>query len=169
MEKGSWFWFSIAFSCHRWGPLHLIPTPTTCYHCSRSSSQDKPGSSAQISTWWWQTRAVLPGGQWVVHLLSSPAACCSGLLALPCLFPAPQLESLCLKQGFWVKRVQSESSLISLWLSSHQETEGPCLNKQWMGWRPHPPAPCRSARAPSELQGRIAPGTNPKPFTLQSK
>lgn len=62
-------------------------------------------------------------------------------LLWPAFYPALQLRSLCLKQAPWVKWAQSESNLTSLWLFSHQETEGPCLNKGRVGWRPHPALP----------------------------
>lgn len=68
VEKETWFWFSIFFSCHSWEPPHTIPM--TCHCHPHSSQQDMVGGSPQVSAWWWERQAVLPKEVWVVHLWS---------------------------------------------------------------------------------------------------
>lgn len=168
MGKKTWFWFHIAFCCHSWGPPHLIPR--ICHCRLHSSQQDKVGSSPRISTWWWKTQAVLPRGAWVVHPLSSPAAHCSGLLALASFLPTSSSGVTLPKTGSpgWNGLSQRATWLVADFPPTRWQ-KGPVWRRGV--WDGDPIRLCH--RSPSrstlcnlqETAARLS-CTNPKPFTL---
>lgn len=163
---GKVFWFSIAFSF--WGPPHLTPAPITSIVILIL-----PTGTSLVACWLsarlWEMEAAILGEAWVVCPWALPLL--TGLLFTH-LFSwghSAWHRFLC------VKWAQSETNLTSRWLSSLagdwrvMSEWGVCWMETSSCSAAVLPPGLSSATCRKKVQGRVTPGTNPKPFTLQSR